>query len=525
MAGDSDAPQNTAASLSCAQCGKPAHLQCPKCVELKLPREGAAFCTQDCFKASWSTHKSVHSKARLASAGSGAPGESNGNGGSEGWLYCVRKGQSRTPKLPHFDWTGSLRPYPISPKRFVPAHIELPDWAVDGIPKIEPNSDLQHHVEIAREVLDAAARVIRPGVTTDEIDRVAHEATIKAGAYPSPLNYHFFPKSCCTELEDGDIVNVDITVYYKGVHGDLNETYFVGNVDEASRHLVQRTYECLEKAISLVIVEVFIVKCSLTQAENKAVGVMKAGQTFTIEPMINAGVWRDRMWPDGWTAVTADGKRSAQFEHTLLVTETGVEVLTARLPSSPKMFPWLQVFFLPPPTLSLKYSIKSHIRCNTPFCSASMAGDSNASRRFTAYLSCARCGKPAHLQCPKCMDLKLPRQGAAFCHKSVHSKERLASARSGGPGDQSIGNGLKEGWLYCVRKGQSPTPTMPHFDWNRSLRPCRISPKRFVPAHTELPDWAVDGIPKIEPNSDLQHVVEIKTPEQIERMREACFLS
>ncbi|GFY81141.1 methionine aminopeptidase 1A [Actinidia rufa] len=302
--------------------------------------------TQDCFKASWSTHKSVHLKAKLSALGPGSPGEQNSASPNDGWLYCLKKGQNRTPKLPHFDWTGiafgnyglkqstsgfmvkiglqefwlavgilrmpsfleyydvefkwpsSLRPYPISKRRAIPAHIAQPDWAIDisdlavsgciqdfsvavaGIPKIEPNSDLQHVVEIktpeqieimretcriAREVLDAAARAIRPGVTTDEIDVVVHEATIAAGGYPSPLNYHFFPKSCCTsvnevichgipdarKLEDGDIVNVDVTVYYKGVHGDLNETFFVGNVDEASRRLVQCTYECLEKAIAI----------------------------------------------------------------------------------------------------------------------------------------------------------------------------------------------------------------------------------------------------------------------------------
>ncbi|KAF8379279.1 hypothetical protein HHK36_028712 [Tetracentron sinense] len=355
----------------------------------------------------------------------------------------------------------TLKPYPISAHRIVPAHIDQPDWAIDGIPKIEPNSELQNIVEIktpeliermretcrycnsssgedeglkplektrwkevlewfkrrikiARVVLDAAARVIRPGVTTDEIDEVVHKATIDAGGYPSPLNYNYFPKSCCTSvnevichgipdgrrLEDGDIVNVDVTVYYKGVHGDLNETYFVGKVDEASQQLVQCTYECLEKAISIGafttsadppppasasictpqstaikpgvrfrevgevinrhasmmgfsvvksicghgIGELFHCAPNIPHyGRNKAVGVMKVGQTFTIEPMINAGVWHDRMWPDGWTAVTADGKRSAQFEHTLLVTATGVEVLTARLPSSPNMYPWLNV--------------------------------------------------------------------------------------------------------------------------------------------------------------------------------------
>ncbi|KAG6427989.1 hypothetical protein SASPL_112237 [Salvia splendens] len=349
MAGGSG---SDAVSLSCARCAKPAHLQCPKCVQLKLPRKlllsgslsflllmpivdgNPLSSSQDCFKASWTSHKSLHSN----------PISGNSTQQDLGWFYCLREGQARTPKLPHFDWTG---PYPISPKRTVPTHIHQPDWAIDGIPKIEPNSDLQYVVEIAREVLDAASRIVRPGITTAEIDAVVHEATIAAGGYPSPLNYNFFPKSCCTsvnevichgipdarKLEDGDIVNVDVSVYYKGLHGDLNETFFVGNVDEASKRLVQHTYECLDNAIA-------------------------------------AGVWRDRMWPDGWANVTADGKLSAQFEHTLLViffsenlvymnlsvlvvtparlvytnmqvTDTGVEVLTERLPSSPKVFPWL----------------------------------------------------------------------------------------------------------------------------------------------------------------------------------------
>ncbi|KAG5069377.1 hypothetical protein JHK85_001754 [Glycine max] len=331
MAGESDKPENT---LSCANCGKPANLQCPKCMELKLPREGAAFCSQDCFKSSWSSHKSVHLKAKLS-----PPGTQNSDSLDEGWLYCLKRGQARTPKLPHFDWTGPLQPYPISSKRIVPDQIDKPDWAGD-VKTPDQIERMRETCRIAREVLDAAARIIQPGVTTDEIDRVVHEATIAAVI-----------DSLCRKLEDGDIVNVDVTVYYKGVHGDLNETYFVGNVDEESLQLVKCTYECLEKAISIVkpgirfreIGEVINRHASMSgfsvvksycghgigelfhcapniphYSRNKAVGVMKAGQTFTIEPMINAGVWRDRMWPDGWTAVTADGKRSAQFEHTLL---------------------------------------------------------------------------------------------------------------------------------------------------------------------------------------------------------------
>nr|XP_018685169.1 PREDICTED: methionine aminopeptidase 1A-like isoform X1 [Musa acuminata subsp. malaccensis]XP_018685170.1 PREDICTED: methionine aminopeptidase 1A-like isoform X1 [Musa acuminata subsp. malaccensis]XP_018685171.1 PREDICTED: methionine aminopeptidase 1A-like isoform X1 [Musa acuminata subsp. malaccensis] len=422
---DTDSSTPTESGLSCARCGKPAYLQswkfellgdmpynlhlclplsqkgrCPKCVELKLPQEGSTFCTQDCFKISWSSHKLVHPKSKLANVRSAHSEQS-----LDGWLYCLKNGQARTSKLPHFGWTGALRPCPISKRRLVPDGVEKPDWSIDGIPKTELNSDLQNIVEIktpeqielmretcriAREVLDAAACIIRPGITTDEIDEVVHQATIAAGGYPSPLNYHFFPKSCCTsvnevichgipdarKLKDGDIVNVDVTVYYKGVHGDLNETFFVGEVDEASQQLVRCTYECLEKAISIVkpgvryrevgevisrhatmsgfsvvksycghgIGELFHCTPNIPHyGRNKAVGIMKAGQTFTIEPMINAGVWRDRLWPDGWTAVTADGKRSAQFEHTLLVTETGVEVLTARVPSSPDVFPWLKL--------------------------------------------------------------------------------------------------------------------------------------------------------------------------------------
>ncbi|KAK7260193.1 hypothetical protein RIF29_26031 [Crotalaria pallida] len=144
MAGESDSN-----ILSCANCGKPANLQCPKCMELKLPREGSAFCTQECFKSSWSSHKSVHLKAKLSSSlATGAPGEQNTDSLGEGWLYCTRRGQGRTPKFPHFDWTGTLRPYPISSTRTVPTHIDKPDWADDGIPKVEPNSDLQRIAEI-----------------------------------------------------------------------------------------------------------------------------------------------------------------------------------------------------------------------------------------------------------------------------------------------------------------------------------------------------------------------------------------
>ncbi|CAB1331030.1 unnamed protein product [Coregonus sp. 'balchen'] len=182
--------------------------------------------------------------------------------------------------------------------------------------------------KLAREVLDIAALMVKPGMTTEEIDHTVHLACTARNCYPSPLNYYNFPKSCCTSVNERVCISanvrhlfpssfaVDITVYHNGFHGDLNETFFVGEADEGAKKLVQTTFECLMQAID---------------SENKAVGVMKPGHVFTIEPMICEGGWQDETWPDGWTAVTRDGKRSAQFEHTLLVTETGCDILTRRL--------------------------------------------------------------------------------------------------------------------------------------------------------------------------------------------------
>jgi len=231
--------------------------------------------------------------------------------------------------------------------------------------------------QLAREVLDIAAAAVRPGITTDAIDAIVHDAIIKRNAYPSPLNYRNFPKSVCTsineaichgipdqrKLQEGDIINIDVTLYYDGFHGDLNETYPVGRIDEESQKLIQTTRECLDKAIKLCkpgalfrdlgkAIEPHARSngCSVVRtytghginslfhtapniphyAKNKAVGTMKAGMTFSIEPMVNlGGNWDNVHWPDNWTALTIDGKRSAQFEDTLLVTDTGVEILTA----------------------------------------------------------------------------------------------------------------------------------------------------------------------------------------------------
>lgn len=238
---------------------------------------------------------------------------------------------------------------------------------------------------LAREVLDIAARELKPGITTDYLDEVVHKACLERNSYPSPLNYVHFPKSVCTSineaichgipdqrpLEDGDIINIDVTLYHGGFHGDLNETYYVGekarsNVDAV--RVVETARECLDKSIELVkpgmpfrdpgnVIEKLAKSrnCSVVKSycghginqlfhcapniphygKNKASGIAKPGMCFTIEPMLNLGTYRDRTWPDDWTSTTADGSLSAQFEHTLLVTEDGVEVLTARLPDSP----------------------------------------------------------------------------------------------------------------------------------------------------------------------------------------------
>jgi len=365
-------------------CDKPAKLQCPTCIKLALPP--SYFCEQACFKSNWKTHKVLHKNAEQTT------------NLLNNLLQQNAKIQDKSINLnpwPGHIYTGSLRPhYPLSATREVPLHIERPDYAdhPNGFPSSEMEVKRSTQIQVlsaeeiqamrtvcryAREVLDIGARAVRPGITTDEIDRIVHEATIERNCYPSPLNYHEFPKSCCTsvnevichgipdkrELVEGDIVNLDITCFYQGYHGDLNETLFVGKVDDEAKLLVQTAYDCLMAATNQIRPGVryrdlgqFIQKqaqingCSVTKtycghgihslfhtapsvphySKNKAVGVMKAGHVFTVEPMINQGIWRDVTWPDDWTAVTQDGKKSAQFEQTFLVTETGVDILTAR---------------------------------------------------------------------------------------------------------------------------------------------------------------------------------------------------
>lgn len=302
-------------------------------------------------------------------------------------------------QAPRFNFTGKLRPGVISPRLDVPKDIPKPDYWKDGLPKAkqprypwdietlsaEAIEKMRVSGRMAREILDMAGRMVQPGVLTNEIDIMVHSETIARGAYPSPLNYHRFPKSCCTSINEvvchgipdntalveGDIINIDVTVYYDGYHGDCSETYLVGEVDEAGRKLVKTTYDCLERAISICAPGVAVKKIGgeieqlakqnkFTVVRNfcghgvnsvfhttpnvvhyrnsEPAGILQPGTTFTIEPMINEGTARNVTWPDNWTATTVDGKRSAQFEHTLLITESGVEKLTGKIESSPKYF-------------------------------------------------------------------------------------------------------------------------------------------------------------------------------------------
>lgn len=354
----------------CSGCGSPSTLKCPTCIKLNMPHIHS-FCTQQCFKSHWKLHNLLHKE----------------------FTY--------TP--PIFNYTGPLRPAYITPQQTVPSHINQPDYALTSVPSTElqlrgdrtiplyNNNDIagiREACRIGRIVLDAAHSIIRPGITTDDIDQIVYYTTIKHNAYPSPLNYHGFPKSCCTSvnevichgipdkrpLQSGDIVNVDISVYYNGYHGDLNETFVVGDVDDESKQLIKVTYDSLFAAIQHVKPGMFyreigdiiynylqsndkkygIVRSYCGHGigtlfhcmpniphyhKNKAIGVAQAGHIFTIEPMINQGTYNDVLWKfDNWTSTTADGKRSAQFEHTLLVTDDGCEILTARTADSPALW-------------------------------------------------------------------------------------------------------------------------------------------------------------------------------------------
>jgi len=279
----------------------------------------------------------------------------------------------------------SVFPGKVGPLRPVPDSIPRPDYVTTGSLKHSGRSCVKRADEMdamrracigARKVLDAALAAVEVGITTDEIDAIAHEATIELGAYPSPLMYQGYPKSLCTSvnevichgipddrpLKDGDIINCDVTIFLDGMHGDCSETTFVGTPDADSRQLVLTAWECMMAGIAAVEVGApinVIGKAIYEVAHGRNLTVVRdftghgigesfhmppsilhffdprstqpieEGMTFTIEPMINIGSYKSRVWNDNWTAVTIDNQRTAQFEHTILIGANEVEILTA----------------------------------------------------------------------------------------------------------------------------------------------------------------------------------------------------
>jgi methionyl aminopeptidase len=277
-----------------------------------------------------------------------------------------------------------LTPGTVSPTLPVPAHIARPEYVGKKSP--ERNTDpwvqtpevierMRVAGKIAAQALEVGGKAVVPGVTTDEVDRVVHEFLVDNDAYPSTLGYKGFPKSCCTSLnevichgipdstviQDGDIVNIDVTAFIGGVHGDTNATFLAGNVSEEDRLLVERTREATLRAIKAVrpgrelnvigrVIESYAKRFGygvvrdftghgigrsfhsglvvLHYDEPNVDTVLEPGMTFTIEPMITLGTIDYDIWDDGWTVLTKDRARTAQFEHTVLVTTDGAEILT-----------------------------------------------------------------------------------------------------------------------------------------------------------------------------------------------------
>ena len=280
---------------------------------------------------------------------------------------------------------ASVAPGALSGRRPVPASIARPEYvdrpgpAKYTGPEVKDAETIERMRiagRIAAQAMEAAAAAIAPGVTTDELDRIGHEFMLDHGGYPSTMGYRRYPKSLCTSvnevichgipddrpLEDGDIVNIDITVFIGGVHGDTDATYLCGDVDEESRLLVERTHEAMMRGIRASVPgrEINVIgRVIQSYAKRFGYGVVRdftghgigtafhsglviphydaapqfntiiePGMTFTIEPMLNLGTPDWDMWDDSWTVVTKDRKRSAQFEHTILITDSGAEILT-----------------------------------------------------------------------------------------------------------------------------------------------------------------------------------------------------
>jgi methionyl aminopeptidase len=277
-----------------------------------------------------------------------------------------------------------LVPGTLSPRRAVPPGIARPEYVDRPAPQRFTGSEVKDAEAIERmrvagriaaQALQAVGQAVAPGVATDELDRIGHEFLLDHGAYPSTLGYRGFPKSLCaslnevichgipdsTELVEGDICNIDITAFIGGVHGDTNATFLVGEVSDEARLLVERTHEATMRAIKAVapgrpinvigrVIESYAKRFGygvVRDFTGHGIGtsfhsglviphyddsrydtIMEPGMTFTIEPMITLGSYDYEIWDDGWTVVTRDRRLTAQFEHTILVTDTGSEILT-----------------------------------------------------------------------------------------------------------------------------------------------------------------------------------------------------
>lgn len=284
-----------------------------------------------------------------------------------------------------FDQNGHLIPGRVSPELTVPQQIKRPPYVGLSAPPAYTGNNTYTESEIdkiraagriASRAIDAVEDAIRPGVTTNELDRIAHDYVVSHGAYPSTLGYRGFPKSCCTSvnevichgipddtvLREGDLINIDITAYLDDYHGDLNRTFRVGEVSEDAEQLIQRTELALHRGIKAVAPgrEVNVIgRVIETYAKRFDYGVVRdftghgvgaafhtgliiphydsaplyndvilPGMVFTIEPMLTLGTHEWDMWEDGWTITTKDRSLTAQFEHTIVVRESGVEILT-----------------------------------------------------------------------------------------------------------------------------------------------------------------------------------------------------
>lgn len=286
-------------------------------------------------------------------------------------------------KAPVFDVI--TRPGTVSSTRYVPDSIAKPSYATSGIvvgvPKemevksAEQIARMRDSCRLAKLIVNRVSKCIKAGVTTDELDKFAHSLCIEHNAYPSPLNYRWFPKSVCTSvnnvachgipddrpLRDGDIISIDVSVFYNGYHGDCAETHVVGgSVDDRGRALVHTAEECLNRAIQVCgpgqplreigrVISIVADQAGFTVVpsfcghgigsyfhgppdifhfENEEEGEMFEGLVFTIEPVISEGSSEITILDDGWTAVTTDQSRTAQFEHTVHICSEGAEVLT-----------------------------------------------------------------------------------------------------------------------------------------------------------------------------------------------------